>query len=56
MGGSDPSTVDIIDYVTIAQTGNSVDFGNLTGSKESGFNVLLVVLHGLYEWFNSPGK
>ena len=29
-GGSDPAITNIIDYITIASTGNAADFGDLT--------------------------
>ena len=29
-GGRDPNTTNIIDYITIASTGNATDFGDLT--------------------------
>ena len=32
-GGHNPTNSDVIDYVTIASTGNAVDFGNLLGPK-----------------------
>jgi len=32
-GGLTPSTIDRIEYVTIASTGNSIDFGNLTVAR-----------------------
>jgi len=36
MGGfSDPATVDVIDYITIASTGNSQDFGDLSLDRHS---------------------
>ncbi len=34
-GGSSPSFSDVIDYVTIASTGNATDFGNLTDSRRN---------------------
>lgn len=36
MGGADPSATNVMDYVTIAATGNAVDFGDLTYSATSG--------------------
>ena len=32
MGGQDPSASNIMDYITIASTGNATDFGNLTAA------------------------
>ncbi len=32
-GYEDPSTVDTMEYIQFASTGNAVDFGNLTGAK-----------------------
>ena len=35
MGGSTPSLLDVIEYLTISTLGNSQDFGNLTAAKTS---------------------
>ena len=32
-GGEDAAIVPVIDYITIASTGNATDFGNLTEAK-----------------------
>ena len=32
-GGTAPGNSDVIDYVTIASTGNATDFGNLTVAR-----------------------
>ena len=34
-GGETPSNSDIIDYITIATTGNAADFGDLTVAKNT---------------------
>ena len=34
-GGEVPSNTDVIQYITISQEGNTVDFGNLTASKNT---------------------
>ena len=34
-GGTSPSAQNVIDYVTIASTGNSQDFGDLTSAKQA---------------------
>ena len=34
-GGADPSVVNIIEYITIASTGNGVDFGDLTAARSN---------------------
>ena len=36
MGGSDPASTNILDYVTIASTGDASDFGDLTYSTTMG--------------------
>ena len=33
MGGANPSVVNVIDYITIATTGNATDFGDLSEAK-----------------------
>ena len=33
-GGNNPSTIDVIEYITISTTGNSIDFGNLTAATQ----------------------
>ena len=35
VGGQTPTQQDVIDYVTIAESGNAVDFGNLTATKKN---------------------
>ena len=35
MGGQNPASQDVIDFVEIATTGNAVDFGNLTSARGS---------------------
>ena len=39
MGGNNPGLVDIIEYIQINTTGNSVDFGNLTAAHARGSSV-----------------
>ena len=36
MGGSTPTKLDVIDYITISTLGDSQDFGNLTAAKANG--------------------
>jgi len=36
MGGSTPTKIDVIDYITISTLGDSQDFGNLTAAKTNG--------------------
>ena len=36
MGGSTPTKLDVIDYITISTLGNTQDFGNLTAAKTNG--------------------
>ena len=35
-GGTTPSLSDIIDYITIASTSNSTDFGDIATAKQGG--------------------
>ena len=36
MGGTTPSSVNTVDYVTIASTSNATDFGDLTYTATAG--------------------
>ena len=50
LGGRDPSQIGnmIIDYVTIATTGNAIDFGNLTEARRvTNWHVLMALVECL---------
>ena len=32
-GGTQPSTLDVVEYVTLASIGNATDFGNLSAAR-----------------------
>ena len=34
-GGNNPASIDTIEYITISTQGNSIDFGNLTATRQS---------------------
>ena len=34
-GGNNPASIDVIEYITISTQGNSIDFGNLTATRQS---------------------
>ena len=34
-GGTNPAAIDTIEYITISKQGNSIDFGNLTATRQS---------------------
>ena len=46
LGGSSPSLSNVMDYVTIASTGNAADFGDLIAARYGGNNGTISNGHG----------
>ena len=55
-GGSTPSRVDDIDYITIASEGNGIDFGELTQNAVGSNGVLSSSTRGLFMHGSTPGN
>ena len=56
-GGGNPNT-NVIEYLTIAQTGNAVDFGNLTRKKYASYGGISSRTRGILPggyYYNEPG-
>ena len=55
-GGSTPSRVDDIDYITIASEGNGIDFGEITENAVGANGVLSSSTRGLFMHGSTPGS
>ena len=54
-GGGAPSISNVIDYVTIATTGNATDFGDLTDERGPDNSQICSHLRGLFVGGENPG-